>query len=198
MRTNHNGREGKASTGKAVLLIIISAIFCGVAVGLTEHLGPSYRRHLIVVEVAFFSILIVELLGRIIVRSFRERDALDLGIAVRVVLRTISYLVLSVSLVSLLAEDPALAIGVGSVTGLILGFATQTLLGNVFAGMFLAVGRFFKVGDVISVMGTTGKVTEIGLTHIKADAGDETVLIPSTAIMANVLRRKKEETGLQQ
>lgn len=198
MTTNHNGSEEKASTGKAVLLIVITAIFCGVAVGLTEHLGPSYRRHLIVAEVAFFGVLIVELLGRIIVRSFRERAALNLGVAVRVVLRTISYIVLGVSLVSLLAEDPSLAIGVGSVTGLILGFATQTLLGNVFAGMFLAVGRFFKVGDVISVMGSTGKVTEISLMHVKADAGDETVLIPSMSIMANVLRCKKKETGLQQ
>jgi small conductance mechanosensitive channel len=47
--------------------------------------------------------------------------------------------------------------------GLAIGAAWSGLLGNFAAGAFMLVLRPFKVGDVISVAGVTGKVHDLGL-----------------------------------
>ena len=90
---------------------------------------------------------------------------------------------------------PALAVGVGSVTGIIVGFSAQNLLGSIIAGTLLAIVRPIKVGDEITVMGNTGRVVEIGIMFTRIDAGERLVLIPNVSMMTNVILRKKEPAG---
>jgi len=49
-------------------------------------------------------------------------------------LRGVIYLIIAIGIVTSLSSNPGLAIGIGTVTGLIIAFATQNLIGNVFAG----------------------------------------------------------------
>jgi hypothetical protein len=53
-----------------------------------------------------------------------------------------------------------LVAGLG-VTGFILGFAFQESLGNLAAGMMIALNQPFKVGDYIIAGGTEGSVKEL-------------------------------------
>jgi small-conductance mechanosensitive channel len=159
------------------------------------HFVVLHRDRLLAAEIALFGIIIVELVGRTMVSRFRERDALHTGVTVRGVLRVVGYTVLGFSAVTILASEPTLAIGIGSVTGIIIGLGAQGLIGNVIAGMFLAIARPFRIGDTISIMGTTGKVMEIGVIYIIVDSGDQRIFIPNTAAMGNPLQRKKKGNG---
>ncbi len=184
---------------KDLLIATLIAISGGVLVGLTAELSHEqyfpflapHRDRIIAAEIALFVVLVVEVAGRAILDYFRQRDALQLGIAIRTAVRTISYLMLSIAVISLLSSNPALAVGIGSATGLIIGLAFQNTIGNIFAGMILAFGNYFKVGDEISIMGNTGRVMEIGLMYTLIDSGDQWTLVPSTVLLTNALQRKK-------
>ncbi len=56
----------------------------------------------------------------------------------------------------------SLLAGVG-VAGLAIGLAAQETLGNIFAGFVLLWDRPFRLGDAVTISGTFGNVTEIGL-----------------------------------
>jgi small conductance mechanosensitive channel len=45
----------------------------------------------------------------------------------------------------------------------VVGFASQNLIGNMIAGIYLALTRPFKIGNMITVFGNSGKVYDIGL-----------------------------------
>ena len=64
---------------------------------------------------------------------------------------------------SYLSQNAAIAASIGTISGLVVGFASQNLLGNMIAGMYIALTRPFKIGDMITVFGNSGKVYDIGL-----------------------------------
>ncbi|HDM89192.1 MAG TPA: mechanosensitive ion channel, partial [Candidatus Bathyarchaeota archaeon] len=70
------------------------------------------------------------------------------------------------------------------------GFAFQTTMTHVIAGVFLLITRPFSYGDTITVAGQTGVVKEIRLMHLVLDAGEEEILIPSGTVVTKILRRK--------
>ena len=61
--------------------------------------------------------------------------------------------------------------------GLAIGAAWSGLLGNFAAGAFMLVLRPFKVGDVVSVAGVTGKVHELGLFGTTLVTGDNVMTL---------------------
>lgn len=201
MRTNQPATPHEQRYRRGLFIAVITAIIGGIIVALTIALShESYlsalaheRNRIVAAEISLFTIIVVEMAGRAILHLFRNRGALQAGIAIRAVLRAVSYLVLSIAVISLLASNSALAIGIGSFTGLVIGFAFQNTLSNIFAGMFLAISRPFQVGDEISILGNRGKVVEIGLMYTLIDSGDQWVVIPSSVLMTNALGRKKEE-----
>ena len=86
--------------------------------------------------------------------------------------------------------SPADALTIGSFGGMIVGFAFQTTMTHVIAGVFLLITRPFSYGDTITVAGQTGVVKEIRLMHLILDAGGEEILIPSGTVVTKILRRK--------
>jgi len=49
----------------------------------------------------------------------------------------------------------------GGVAGLVLGFASQQIVGNLVSGLFLMVERPVKIGDQVNIEGTSGFVEDI-------------------------------------
>jgi small conductance mechanosensitive channel len=69
-----------------------------------------------------------------------------------------------------------------------IGLAFQGSLSNFSAGVMLLVFRPFKVGDVVSVAGQTGKIDEVGLFTTTMDTADNRRLIlPNGAIFGSVI-----------
>jgi small conductance mechanosensitive channel len=74
-------------------------------------------------------------------------------------------------------------VGVIAASAFAIGLAFQGSLSNFAAGVMLLVFRPFKVGDVVSVAGETGKVDEVGLFTTTMDTADNRRLIlPNGAI----------------
>jgi len=69
------------------------------------------------------------------------------------------------------------------VTGFILGFAFQESLGNLAAGMMLAINQPFGVGDYVSVGGIEGTVQELNMMAATlATADNKKVMVPNKVI----------------
>jgi small-conductance mechanosensitive channel len=181
--------------GLAIIIGVVGLVFIALTNGLGSRVFPtsleSHRSHLTSAEVALFGVIFIELLVKAALQHHERQNARQLGIMVRAVVRTIGYMVIAIAILSILASNPALAVGVGSMMGLIVGFATQNIIGNVFAGMFLAVGRPFRIDDEITVSGNTGRVIEITAIHTMIEAQEGVVLVPNASMLTQIILRRK-------
>ena len=75
-----------------------------------------------------------------------------------------------------------------AVLGLIVGFAAQHTIGNMVAGVQIAVSQPIKIGDRVSFQETEGRVTDITLSYTYVDPGDGTsVVIPNQLLVESVV-----------
>ncbi|MBM3934653.1 MAG: mechanosensitive ion channel family protein [SAR202 cluster bacterium] len=183
--------------GKTVVKLVIIVIIGGVLISLTNdiHAGhflgyfEPHRSRLVTGEVALIGVILVEIVAKAVLRHYERQNARQLGVIMRAVIRTISYIVLGVVILSILASNPAMAVSVGSLMGLVVGFSTQNIISNVIAGMFLAIGRPFKIDDEITVMGNTGRVSDFQVLHTMLETADRIVLIPNSTMLSQVILR---------
>ena len=69
------------------------------------------------------------------------------------------------------------------VTGFILGFAFKDALGNLAAGLMIAVNQPFKVGDYISCGGKEGTVKALNMTMTELSTADgKRVIVPNSVV----------------
>jgi small-conductance mechanosensitive channel len=91
----------------------------------------------------------------------------------------------------------AAGVALGGFIGIVVGFATQQVLGQAVAGMFLLLARPFKIGDLVDIAGESEvRVKDIStmFTHVTRKDGVE-VLIPSGMIVGAkiVIRERSKE-----
>ena len=199
---NHATGEKLGSSTRGIILAFLFAIAGVASVIVTIELSnrgtfpfvTSQRNHLIAAELAVFSIFFVEILGRL-ANNRLGRDALRRGMSARVIIRTAGYLIVGAAVISILASNSALAISVGTITGVVIGFATQNLFSNMLGGVILVINRLARAGDEITFMGNKGRVVEIRLLYTVIDSGDSLVYIPNSAMLTNAVQRKKSPDG---
>jgi small-conductance mechanosensitive channel len=125
------------------------------------------------------------------------RHELDPGSATRyrVLRKSIFTAIVFVGLMSALLVIPqvrALAGGIlasSAVVGLVIGFASQRTIGNVVAGILIAITQPLRLGDRVTVEDTEGVVEEIGLTYtwIRTRANDRLV-VPNEKLASESIR----------
>jgi len=150
----------------------------------------DHRNAIVSIELTVFVITLVELIGRAIVVRFRRRGIEPVGQSIRTIIRGAVYIILTVGIISTLLSNPALAISLGTVIGVIIGFATQNLISNVVSGMLLAIVRPVQVGDQVTISGFTGSVKEIELIYTVLDTKDNLHYVPSILMFTNVVTKK--------
>src|SRR5208283_4485958 len=184
----------------ATFIAILVMLLCLTVVIMTIELAKlpgfshiaGHRNEIVSVEFAIFVITLVEVIGRAIVASFRRRDIEPVGQSIRTIIRGAVYIVLTVTIISTLLSNPALAISLGTVMGVIIGFATQNLISTVVSGMILAIVRPVQIGDEITVTGSTGNVKEIALIYTVLDTEDRLFYVPSIVMFTNVVMKNKK------
>jgi len=86
------------------------------------------------------------------------------------------------SIPSLQSLSIALFTGAG-VVGIIIGFAAQSTLSNIIAGISLAIFQPFRVGDRLDIMNEYGKVADLNLRHTVIITWDNRrLIIPNSKI----------------
>lgn len=84
-------------------------------------------------------------------------------------------------------ETTSFAAVIGA-AGLAIGLAMQGTLSNFSAGLMLLIFRPFKVGDVVSTAGVTGKVVNLALFTTEFDTPDNRrIIVPNGAIFGSTI-----------
>ena len=110
-------------------------------------------------------LIIAVLVARIVViylrRSLKDRMSRDLmEIVIKVTYYTIIVIAVLLSLKDLQIDLSGLLVA-GGIIGIVIGFATQSIVGNLVSGLFLMFERPIKIGDEVDIDGTSGFVEDI-------------------------------------
>ncbi len=125
-------------------------------------------------------------------RSTRTRLRFLRRVAVLVV-----FIVVAAIVLAQFTELQKIATGVLASTAVlaaIIGFAAQHTIGNMVAGVQLAVNQPFKIGDRIEFEGVAGRVTDISLSYTYVDPGDgSSVAIPNLLLVEGIVHNHSTE-----
>lgn len=109
----------------------------------------------------------------------------------------IVFLVLLAIALSQFTELKRLATGILASTAVlaaIIGFAAQHTIGNMVAGVQLAVSQPIKIGDRISFEDVEGRVTDMTLAYTYVSPGDgTTVAIPNQMLVDGIVHNLSTE-----
>jgi small-conductance mechanosensitive channel len=151
-----------------------------------------YLRYLQVSEVALVGFLAtISKISYGLSISYSEQTAKSIRSLIRI---AGSIIVIAVA-ISYLSQDPVIAASISTISGLVIGFAASNLIGNIIAGIYLAITRPFRIGDRIKVFNGDGRVSDIGLlyTRLLLDNGDEMLASNSSMVTTNIILRKNEK-----
>jgi len=119
------------------------------------------------------TVIVVRLINRALVVYFKfaseklKVDETTYTVVRRVIIVTI-YVIGGVAVISLIPGLPDLVLGMAAGAGIaaiVIGFAAQRALSNVFSGISIAIFRPFRVGDVVEMENEYGTIEDITLRH---------------------------------
>lgn len=113
------------------------------------------------VLILFFSVLFSKILTLYLRRSLKDKVSKDVGETVLKILYYGILIIVFISILPLIGIDPSTLLLAGGITGIILGFASQNIVGNLVSGFFLMVERPIKIGDQVQINDVSGYVTDI-------------------------------------
>jgi small-conductance mechanosensitive channel len=113
----------------------------------------------------------------------------------RFVRRVVEAVIIVIGLATALSQFTALdrfaasVLASSAIAAAVIGFAAQQTLGNVIAGVMLAVTQPIRIGDQISFDEHSGVVEDIRLTHTILQTGtDVRVIVPNGRLAQSVVR----------
>ena len=158
------------------------------------------------VLIFFAAVILVRLLTLYARRVLKDRvDKDHLGIIIKI----ITYTIVFIAMISIL---PNLGIPLhgltltGGILGIILGFASQTVVSNFISGLFLILEKPMKIGDQVEVDGKTGFVEDVHIISTTLRTYDGIfVRIPNqmvftsklTNFTGNIVRRFEYSVGIR-
>ena len=153
---------------------------------------PSWES----VVTAAVVILVTAVVARLVDRRMARRElAPETVTRYRVLRRAVVTGIVIFGVLSALLTIPSVSriagtlLASSAVIGLVLGFAAQRTLGNVVAGLLIALSQPLRIGDRVRVADTDGVVEEIQLTYtfIRTDDGARLV-IPNEKLASDTIR----------
>jgi small-conductance mechanosensitive channel len=156
------------------------------------------------VAIAVAVIVVAAVIAKLIDRRIAGKElAAGTETRYRVLRRAIVATVAFVGVLSALLVIPGVRAVAGgllassAVIGLVIGFASQRVLGNAVAGILIALSQPLRLGDHVEVEGQHGVVEEIGLTYtwLRLPDNDRLVVpnekIASTSIRNSTIRSER-------
>lgn len=126
-----------------------------------------------------------------------SKRSLDPSVATRyrVLRRALVAVIVFVGILSALLVIPEVRTVAGgvlassAVIGLVIGFASQRTIGNLVAGILIAVSQPLRLGDEVEVQGVQGVVEEIGLTYTWIRTRDnDRLVVPNEKLASETIR----------
>jgi small-conductance mechanosensitive channel len=119
------------------------------------------------------TVLISKIVSLYIRRSLKDKVSKDVGETIIKLFYYGTIIIVSISALHLMGIDLSGLLLAGGITGIILGFASQNIVGNLISGIFLMIEKPIKIGDQVEISGTSGFITDIRIisTHIRTYDG---------------------------
>jgi small-conductance mechanosensitive channel len=161
---------------------------------------------LIAVGILVVAGLISKIISLYLRRFLKERVTKD---HLQLIIKIISFIIYVVAIFSAFAVMGIKLTGIlfgGAMAGIILGFASQSIVGNFIAGIFLVIEKPIKIGDQVNIDQVTGFVEDIRIisTSIRTYDGlyvripNQTVFTTKmTNYVSNVVRRFDYMVGIR-
>jgi small conductance mechanosensitive channel len=192
-----NNQIVKNAKRSVVKRIIILGVILAITLSLSMWLVPvEYLIYFQSMQVSIAGYLVIEIVAntafRLVITAQQSGQTAN---SLKSLIRTLGAVVVAAIVLSFLSQNAAVAASIGTLSALVIGFASQNLLGNMIAGMYLALTRPFKIGDVITVFGNSGKVRDIGLLNCELlMANGDIMRAPSSSLLTTPVIIKSENT----
>lgn len=180
-----------------VLYVVISAATNYLLGSILPELGytfPSTYFAYVNILLAFaFGYLVVHGFATVVYWSLRVGVPHSTASAVRNMFRIIGFGALAAATAGGIAGGAA-GVALGGFLGLVVGTATQSILGQAVAGLFLLISRPFKIGDRVTLSAEDGIVEDVStlFTTIARDDGTR-VLLPNNSVVGTKIIIKPEQ-----
>ena len=192
------------STGEVTGDVLDPQVFLRLVRRLSADLWQSFRQNAGTVFVRLLIVIFFVVLFRVLfILLWRLGQALRLVRGSRLVrdllgrtLRPVATLIGLIAGLSVIGvQTTTLLAGLG-VAGLVIGFALQDSLSNLFAGMAILASRPYDVDDIVEAAGVVGKVRAMGLwntTIVTFDA--RRLLVPNKNIWGSNVENRSAEVN---
>ena len=196
-------REGsvRATVAKLVLYVAAYIVADLLAVfligGVLPRFGIQIAEYYIYVQIALslaFGYLIVSGFSGVVYWSLRKNLSHSSAVAVKYMMIIVGLGGLAAAIAGGVAGG-ASGVAFGGFLGVVVGFASQQVLGQALDGVFLLTTRPFKVDDLVTISGEDGVVENMStlFTTVLKDDGTR-VLIPNSTILGNKLYLRKQKS----
>jgi small conductance mechanosensitive channel len=168
------------------MIIVITAVAIASSF-IGQLLDPRYSTFIKIGVVATIGYFVINFVANVFYQL--SYDALKKNAEIiRILIRIVGAIIVISIIISYLSEDPIIAASIGTITGIVIGFASQNVIGNLISGLYLAITRPFRIGDKATVFGNTGTIFDIGLlyTRLRNDEG-HIILAPNLSMVSTTI-----------
>jgi len=181
-----------------ILLFILASAFISFMVkdylpGVGWEAAPDYAGYINILAALAFGYLIVSAFANLVYWSMMIRHDHPSALATRNAFVIIGIGAMIAAIAGAYASGAA-GVALGGFIGMVVGFASQQVLGQAVAGLFLLITRPFKMNQNVNIAGEEGTVKEVStlFTMIKKPDGTKT-LIPNNMIVSQKIHLKPKE-----
>ena len=193
-------REVSTSIALVVVYIVVYVVVSALAKYVIHSVLPTYGVAVADYEV-YVQILLALAFGYLIVsavaRFFYWSTVVKYGHSTAAAVRNVVRIVGIGAMVAAIAggvAGGAAGVALGGFLGMVVGFASQQVLGQAIAGLFLLIARPFKVGDAVVIAGEDGVVDDVATLFTRVVKADGVVaLIPNNAIIGGKIYLKPKK-----
>jgi small-conductance mechanosensitive channel len=157
--------------------------------------------------ILIFTILMSNVIKIYVRRSFKEKIAKEhLDLLLKVIYYSTIFIILVIIIPYIFKVDLSNLLVAGGIVGIVIGFASQSIVSNLISGIFLVIERPVKVGNQVNIDGNSGVIEDISVMSTVIRTYDGLyVRIPNekvfttviTNYVANIARRFQYVVGIR-
>jgi len=132
----------------------------------------SFLDGITALGILLFAVLFAKALAIYLRRALVERVGKDHS---EIIVKVFSYSIVGAALLTILpmvGVNPSGLLVAGGILAIVLGFASQSIVGNLISGLFLMVERPIRIGDTVNIDGVLGYVEDIHIISISIKTFD--------------------------
>jgi small conductance mechanosensitive channel len=188
---NSSSKKQRSLLKTSIMMIIAIAVVVVASSIIGQLLEQRYQPFLRVGVVSIIGYFVINSLSNIFYKL--TYDSLKKNAEViRILIKIIGAIIVISIIISYLSEDPIIAASIGTITAIVIGFASQNVLGNLISGLYLAISRPFRIGEKVTVFGNTGIIFDIGLLYCKLRTDDgDMIIAPNTSMISTTIIVRK-------